>query len=282
MHRHKLSNSSCKDGKMKTPKSFRHKPFYERSEKPEIKSHSSIRYFKNYQSHAKETNFTYQYEDHNTFSSMDNEQWRQHLFDVMAEDECDYYPNSYYEERTWDSKGIDNLSEDDYAAFIRKGMYEKQHEQELKDRRKREDEFKQKQRIKQRKLAEMQAEQQRLIRHEQARLQEIRHERRALYLALWNQFDVNGQSSIEFKDIPWPTADIKKLSKVSVEDFLLSGIEDNSEIRSILRQEQIRFHPDRWHRWIRRVPTEKQKKKIMETVTEISRTINVLCEEKCS
>ncbi|CAG8457743.1 1516_t:CDS:1, partial [Dentiscutata heterogama] len=286
MHHHKLSNS-CKDGKMKTPKSFRYKPFYERFEKPEIKNHSSTRYFKDHlQSHSKETNFTHQYEDYNsTFSSMDtshDEQWTQHLFDVMAEDEFDYYQNSfYYEERTYDSKGIDSLSEDDYAAFIRKGMYEKQHEQELKDRRKREDEFKQKQKIKQRKLAEMQAEQQRLMRHEQARLQEIRHERRALYLARWKQFDVNGQSSIEFKDIPWPTADIKRLSKVSVEDFLLSGIEDNSEIRSILRQERIRFHPDRWHRWIRRVPTEKQKKKIMETVTEISRTINVLCEEKC-
>ncbi|RIB13749.1 hypothetical protein C2G38_2097569 [Gigaspora rosea] len=130
-------------------------------------------------------------------------------------------------------------------------------------------------------MAEMQAEQRRLMRHKQARLREIRLERRALYLARWNQFDVNGQSSIEFKDIPWPTADIKRPSKDSIDDFLLSGIEDNSEIRTILRQEQIRFHPDRWHRWIKRVPTERQKKKIMETVTEISRTINVLYEERC-
>ncbi|CAG8610419.1 20795_t:CDS:1 [Cetraspora pellucida] len=215
-----------------------------------------------------------------------NEQWLQHLFDVLAEDEVDHYSNRlYYEGETCDPKGIDRMSEDDYAAFIRKGMYEKQHKQELKEQRKKEEEFKQKQRAKQRRMAEMQAEQQRLMRHyqaEQIRLQEMKHERRASYLARWNQFDINGQSSIMFKDIPWPTADIKRLSKVDVEDFLLSTIKDNSEIRSILRQEQIRFHPDRWHRWIKRMPSERQKKKIMETVTDISRIINVLCEERCT
>ncbi|CAG8633798.1 3223_t:CDS:2, partial [Scutellospora calospora] len=126
----------------------------------------------------------------------------------------------------------------------------------------------------------IQAEQQRSIRYEQAKQLRLQEIRRASYFASWNQFDINGQSSIEFKDIPWPTANIKKLSKGDVEDFLLSGVENNSEIRSILRQEQIRFHPDRWHRWIRRIPTEIQKKKIMETVTEVSRTINVLCEER--
>ncbi|CAG8744494.1 10813_t:CDS:2, partial [Racocetra fulgida] len=217
--------------------------------KPESQEnrHNSTKRFENHtQNYSKATDSTYRYNDHNsTFSSIDishNEQWLQHLFDVLAEDEVDHYSNFlYYKGETCDSKDIDGMSEEDYAAFIRK--------------------------------AEQQAEQQRLMRHyqaEQIRLQEIRHERRISYLAHWNQFDINGQSSVVFKDIPWPTTDIRRLSKVDVEDFLLSGIKDDSEIRSILRQEQIRFHPDRWHRWIKRMPSERQKKKIMETVTEIS------------
>ncbi|CAG8515345.1 7319_t:CDS:10 [Diversispora eburnea] len=158
--------------------------------------------------------------------------WVEHLFDIMAEDNEDFSSMFYQETINSSSSSytyervseINDMSEEEYANYIRKGMYEKQHEQENE------------------------------------------------YFKKWNEFDIKGDSIIKFQDIPWPIKDITKLTRKNVEEFLLYGINDRLEIKSMLRNEQIRFHPDRWQRFIKRIPTDKQREKIMNTVTEISRT----------
>ncbi|CAG8534274.1 2892_t:CDS:1 [Acaulospora morrowiae] len=221
-------------------------------------------------------------EDHVSSSYVHAEErsWLEHLFDVMAEDDEDFSSMSYAEDSSYVATGIDDMSEEDYANYIRRGMYEKQHEQELREQRKREEKLRKRDEEKRKMMDKLKAEEEMRLKREQEKKARLRHENRALYLNRWSQFDVKGESPIEFADIPWPVDDIIHLTRKNIEEFLLSGIESDSEIKSTLRREQIRFHPDRWHRFDKRIPTDKQRKKIMNTVTEISRMVNVLIEER--
>ncbi|CAG8546790.1 4951_t:CDS:1 [Acaulospora colombiana] len=225
-----------------------------------------------------EQEFTsYDYAEYISANTLNEKSWLEHLFEVMAEDDEDFSSTFYAES---DLHGVNDMSEEDYANYIRKGMYEKQHEQELKEQRKREEKLRKKEEEKKRMMDRLRAEEKEREIREQEKKTHLKREKRALYLTRWNQFDVKGNSIIEFKDIPWPVDDITQLTRQSIEEFLLSGIKSDSEVRSILRREQIRFHPDRWHRFVKRIPTDKQWKKIMNTVTEVSRMLNVLIEEK--
>ncbi|RHZ86721.1 hypothetical protein Glove_46g95 [Diversispora epigaea] len=222
--------------------------------------------------------------------------WVEHLFDIMAEDNEDFSSMFYQEAINSSSSsingsytyergsGINNMSEEEYANYIRKGMYEKQHEQELREQRMREEKLRKREKERQKRKAESRAkaekEEKERERREKRYRNQLNQERRDEYFKKWNEFDIKGDSIIKFQDIPWPIKDITKLTRKNVEEFLLFGINDHLEIKSLLRNEQIRFHPDRWQRFIKRIPTDKQREKIMNTVTEISRAINVLVEER--
>src|SRR6266540_2062254 len=70
------------------------------------------------------------------------EEWQQHLFDMMGEDEGPaFHATQMSMPLRWGVKHssvLDEMSEEDYASYMRQGMWEKQHESELKERRERE------------------------------------------------------------------------------------------------------------------------------------------------
>jgi len=97
-----------------------------------------------------------------------------------------------------------------------------------------------------------------------------------LYFSRWKNFDK--ENDIKSKHIPWPVDDPKNITQDSIVEFLFSGVSSTESRRSILRQEQIRFHPDRWQKWTRKMRSEKEKLKIMDRVNQVSQALNALWE----
>ncbi|KAG9305553.1 hypothetical protein G9A89_003616 [Geosiphon pyriformis] len=222
---------------------------------------------------------------------IDQDLWLEHLFDQMIGDEGnDFYSNhfaSHWESGGsvfYDSNGLQTMSEEEYAAYIRKGMYEKKHKHKLNKQREQQEarhqKFKEKEREKARIFLEEQERNQRRKEKRTLRRQMMMKEQREIYYTRWQNFDSNSQDIIKAKNIPWPIENVKEISKGNLDEFLFSGIENRKQKRTILRQEQIRFHPDRWLKWLGRMEPGKETQKIMDRVNEISRLLNTLWEER--
>ncbi|CAG8665229.1 5939_t:CDS:2, partial [Ambispora leptoticha] len=74
--------------------------------------------------------------------SVEKEEWYSLLFEQMAYDEGDQFSTEYFFEQ-WETgeaysnhhDGLHRMTEDEYAAYMRQGMYEKQNAQKLKEER---------------------------------------------------------------------------------------------------------------------------------------------------
>ncbi|CAG8531897.1 3543_t:CDS:1, partial [Ambispora leptoticha] len=136
-------------------------------------------------------------------------------------------------------------------------------------------------------LAEEEEREQRRREKIARRYREKIKKKRELYFNMWKNFDIDAFSTIKAENIPWPyynqdDDNTKKISKEGITEFLFDN--DSADInepdrRRILRQEQIKFHPDRWHRWIAKMQSEQEKNKILDRVNKISQILNALWNE---
>ncbi|CAG8540516.1 13244_t:CDS:2 [Ambispora gerdemannii] len=209
--------------------------------------------------------------------SVEKEEWFNLLFEEMAYDEGDQFWSGHFFEQ-WetgesyinDHDGLHQMTEDEYAAYMRQGMYERQNAQEIKEERDRQEARQRKEKKRERERARILAgeEERELKRREKVerRYREKIKKKRELYFSMWKSFDVDAYSTI----------------KEEIIGFLFDNDDANiNELdrRRILRQEQIKFHPDRWHRWIAKMQPEQEKNKILDRVNRISQILNALWDE---
>ncbi len=90
---------------------------------------------------------------------------------------------------------------------------------------------------------------------------------------------MEAEGMIGFSNIPWPHA--KKTGLERIKEFLLCDIDEKDEEtkKKYLKDQQVRWHPDRFTQKFDGKLKEEDKEKIMGKVKDISQAINVLISE---
>lgn len=207
-----------------------------------------------------------------------DEAFRQSLFDAMADDEGAAFwegvygepINNYPRPQVKNERGmLEQMDDEEYAAYVREKMWEKSHQHivEERERRGREKEEK-KRREREERIAWEHAEKE--IQREDKQRRQRKHrsdlqKRWDEYLHNWariadeSRVDVDndgGERKVPLDNIPWPTRSGKllDLSQDAIEEFFLSaptGTAPNREgFTDMLKLERVRWHPDKaQQRW---------------------------------
>lgn len=214
----------------------------------------------------------------------DDDAFQQRMFDEMAADEGgDYWDNVYSVPRRWQSKShLDDMSEHEYAKYMRRGMWEKQHEEDIRAYKELEDRRRKEQREKDRLKEEIRREE---ARRERDRLN-VRKQRnnakvvlsRNEYTDNWEQLIASSASSIPllYGDFIWPTvARDGSFYPDDVHTFLTVGIDTTADKLAMLREARFRFHPDKFRqRFGKRISGSADEKRILAAVVSLSQVIN--------
>ncbi|EFI28213.1 hypothetical protein CC1G_14238 [Coprinopsis cinerea okayama7 len=218
-------------------------------------------------------------------AEVEERMFREKMFDALGEDErldgIEAQFNDFSDYIHIPHRGkVDptSLDDDEYAEWVRLGMYRKTHAAEHAERLRR------KAAAEERRAAEKarRRETRRLERLEAEEREARRQERRAKrvenarveYQSRWKRLleEKNNQDVLRFHDIPWPIAaayDKNKdgsnavlaadaFTKEAISAFLLpSEGEDKRERKERLRESFLRFHPDKFEgRFMRRIRSE--------------------------
>ncbi|KAK8140332.1 hypothetical protein PG984_000398 [Apiospora sp. TS-2023a] len=186
--------------------------------------------------------------------------FRESLFDAMADDEGAAYWEGVYGQpihvyanaRPTEGGELEQMTEDEYAAYVRQKMWEKTHQGLLEERARREDAKKAKD--------DKEAEARRLTRQmeESLRRGEERRRRRSWrdkyeeYAAAWADWDGT------LEGMSWPVArsggsgssgDRAEISSETVRAFFVNGLDPieigESVFLAKLKEERVRWHPDK-------------------------------------
>ena len=195
--------------------------------------------------------------------------FRESLFDAMADDEgatfwegvygqrVDVYPRPEVEGPTGK---LEEMDDDEYAAYVRTKMYEKTHEYIFEERLKREKARIEAKERKRKEREEWETAEKEKVRREQARRQRNSRDRlkRAWedYQAAWSQIiaDRKGEEVLTATLIPWPVASqqLKDVDNKTVEEFYLSAPVNHTSdgLYNLLKAERVKWHPDKMQqRW---------------------------------
>ncbi|SGY61218.1 BQ5605_C007g04536 [Microbotryum silenes-dioicae] len=182
------------------------------------------------------------------------------------------------------------MDEEEYAEYIRAGMWRIQNKEEIL-RRERLDKAKKAQKEKDRieREAFQKKEKERIRKLEERTIkkdQQMEKDQREAYAAKWSKITASStETNLRFSDIPWPifphvpfpplswpsTTDITPLQ---VNRFLLSHIKDKDVRKSTLRSAVLAYHPDRFYRLTARIKDEDTRARATELGLRISQTIN--------
>ncbi|ORX55167.1 hypothetical protein DM01DRAFT_1335468 [Hesseltinella vesiculosa] len=176
--------------------------------------------------------------------------WREKLFDAMADDQPDVLHSQFYEDARPSPHAMDD---DEYAAYIQRGMFEKKYAKEIAHEKRKEEHRQRRKREReeaQRRL-EQDIEKERLRYEAQLADKEHEHLRehlsatRATYDDQWQQLQESlaasdTTASILKRHIPWPSLDPRRITKTNVQHFLSQASSKE------LRQVQLRYHPDKF------------------------------------
>ncbi|OCB91024.1 hypothetical protein A7U60_g1717 [Sanghuangporus baumii] len=198
------------------------------------------------------------------------------------------------------------MNDDEYAEYIRAGMWRKKNQAEFEERlrkkeeRRRRGEREQRRREETRRLErEAQAEREK---HSAVKARRRLEEARRLYEERWTILLARPASScatedrlpISFADIPWPIAVmrisseefIEQLTKDAVSSFLLrSGKEIDTtdgpapSTKDILRTTMLRFHPDKFEARVLARVEEKDRDLVKESASVVIRILNDLMKD---
>jgi len=195
--------------------------------------------------------------------------FRESLFDAMADDEgatfwegvygqrVDVYPRPAAEGPTGK---LEEMDDDEYAAYVRAKMYEKTHEYIFEERLKREKARVEAKERKKREREEWEAAEKERLHREQARRQKSSRDKLKKvwedYQAAWSQIiaDRKGDEVLTASLIPWPVASrqLKDVDSKTVEEFYLSapGGHTGDSLYNLLKAERVKWHPDKMQqRW---------------------------------
>ncbi|KAI0764330.1 hypothetical protein BD413DRAFT_577011 [Trametes elegans] len=259
-------------------------------------------------------------------AEVEEARFREKMYDAMGDDErldsVEASLNTYaHVPRRWRGGGMDVMQDDlaidpqcmeeeDYAEWVRAGMWRKKHAAEHEEQLRREAERKARRqrekavREETRRLERAAEEDRRRRRSQRERLRTV--EAREAYDARWKELLAPGsatateEGSLRFGDVPWPVLPPSSSSKddrsVLLEDFtaeaisafLLSSadVPDEREAEAAkkdrkerLRETMLRFHPDKFEGRIMRLVRASDKEMVKEAVGVVARTLNTLMGE---
>ncbi|KAI0359271.1 hypothetical protein OH77DRAFT_1015004 [Trametes cingulata] len=252
--------------------------------------------------------------------------FREKLQEAMGDDErldsVEASMNSYtHIPRRWRGGGMDRMDdelgidprymeEEDYAEWVREGMWRKKHAAEHEESMRREAERKARRerekalREETRRLELAAEEERRKRRSQKERLQAA--EARESYDARWKELlapnsTAHAEGTLRFGDVPWPVmpsfssrrderpvVTLEDLTAEAISAFLLPPSDDadledrdaaKKDRKEKLRETMLRFHPDKFEGRIMRLVRDSEKELVKEAVGVVARTLNTLMGE---
>lgn len=176
--------------------------------------------------------------------------------------------------------GLKEMDEEEYAEYIREGMYRRKHAKDIafeEDRRKAWEEAQ----AKKEKAREEKRAQKRRLREEKDR----EEAGRALDAArtTWEErwLKVITQNDITSRDLPWPIYPGPEITKEAVHHFLFHDSE-KQEASKRLRKALLRYHPDRFFssRHFTSIASEKDKAAMTLAVEKIAKILSDLVNDR--
>lgn len=181
------------------------------------------------------------------------------------------------------------MDEDEYAEWIRRGMWEKKHQREMEERRRKEHEAEERRAREKAQRREMRRleEQERARRREKG--QQAIQDAFASYQASWDRLASisNDDRILTYADIPWPISRTapsdNDITMDSIAQFLLSEAHsvDKSKRRRI-RDALFIYHPDRFEKWISMIKDDADREHVRETAGKVVRLLNLLADQYSS
>ncbi|KAF2270004.1 hypothetical protein CC78DRAFT_557446 [Lojkania enalia] len=197
--------------------------------------------------------------------------FRESLFDALADDEGAIYWEGVYgqpihiypDTKAGPNGELEQMSEEEYAEYVRRKMWEKSHQHLLEERKARAKEIEE-QKNQNRKMDEetmkLEAEREAVRRRmqESIRRGEERKKAREInaawtkYLKKWEELRENHHLDQEARSkvpelIPWPvlSGKMKHVSKAEIEYFFENSIAWKEDAVALLKVERVRWHPDK-------------------------------------
>lgn len=195
--------------------------------------------------------------------------FRESLFDAMADDEGAAFwegvygqpIHTYSDVKQGPNGELEQMTDEEYTAYVRAKMYEKTHQHLLEEKARREAAKKERERLKEEGRREKrEAEKFRQKVEESLRRGQARKNRKAWgqrwddYTKRWEELSKSGSqdsSSAEHMEIPWPveSGKIKDITKEEIQRFFLyapsSGQPTEAQLSKVLKVERVRWHPDK-------------------------------------
>jgi hypothetical protein len=192
--------------------------------------------------------------------------FRESLFDAMADDEGAQFWEGVYGQpihtypnvKETPQGDLERMTDDEYAAFVRKKMYEKTHQHLIEEKARRDAAKKERERLaKEGRREEREAEKFRRKVEESLKKGEERKKSKAwsekweLYTKKWEDLDKNGSDKVGITSIPWPVESGKgrDVGLDEIRRFLLhapsGGRPTEVQFSKILKSERVRWHPDK-------------------------------------
>ena len=195
--------------------------------------------------------------------------FRESLFDAMADDEGAAFWEGVYGQRVdiYSRPGVEGptgeleqMGDEEYAAFVRQKMYEKTHEYIIEERLKKEKARMAAKEREKREKREWEETEKNRLRKEQVRREEKSNKslRKAWerYSSTWSKIisEIKRDGALEAEFIPWPVASgkLKDVDRGTVEIFYLSAPvqKDGDGFCGLLKTERVKWHPDKMQqRW---------------------------------
>ncbi|CAE6388440.1 unnamed protein product [Rhizoctonia solani] len=237
-------------------------------------------------------------------AEMEERQFREKLFDAMGDDTGlenmetrfneydDHVPDRWKDPASSHLREDPSVMDDDqYAEWIREGMWRRTHKAEVEAQERAEEERKRKkerEKARRQETRRMEREDnERRSRRKQAKEQQSVVEGWIAYEAQWAHMRPSETTSLGFIDLPWPChppprlpLDPDALSKQTISTFLLSPLHSIGKPRKQrLREALLLYHPDRFvAKWMGRVRKE-DAQAVQEAVGRVVRVLTGLVEE---
>ncbi|KAH0556388.1 hypothetical protein GP486_005690 [Trichoglossum hirsutum] len=234
--------------------------------------------------------------------------FRESLFDAMADDEGAAYWEGvfgqplhvYPKEKPGPDGELEQMTDEEYTAYVRAKMYEKTHQHIIEEKARREEakrqerETTEKSRRMQQEHAAFQKDIEESLRRGEERTRKKRvKERWRNYTKAWQDFGstrlgVNVDSTRQVENvrrrIPWPveTGQFSDVSREGVEKFFLSAPSacesqgEKLDLQAILKIERVRWHPDKMQQ---RLGGEGLDRDTMAAVTAVFQVVDRLWSE---
>lgn len=180
------------------------------------------------------------------------------------------------------------MDDEEYAEWIRAGMYKKTHAQEHEEARRRKAEkaasrAREKAAKEESRRLERQMEEERRQRRRDRDIWRREHSRQA-YESRWKDLLSMPPAHLHFDDIPWPV--VVPRSSVAVEDltpeavslFLFSE-ETKKERKDKLRETYLRFHPDKFESRLMKLVKPGEQEKVRLGMGQVVRILNDLMKQ---